>query len=146
MNVLRRHRGFTLVEIMIVVAIIVLLAAIAIPNLLRSRLNANEASAIASMRVIATAAVTYRANNPTFPADLGMLANATPAYIDTFLGTGLKQGYNFTVTGGWNTFNATGVPVQPNVTGVRCFFVDESCIVRASSNGSPADASSPTLE
>jgi len=141
----RCFRGFTLVEIMIVVAIIVLLAAIAIPNLLRARLNANEASAIASMRVIASAAISYRATNPSFPTNLTELSNAVPAYVDTFLASGYKQGYNFTLIGTTNNFNVTAVPSTQNVTGIRGFYSDASGVIRASLNGT-ADVSSPTLE
>ena len=141
----RRYRGFTLVEIMIVVAIIVLVAAIAIPNLLRARLNSNEASAISSMRVITGAAITYRGVNPGFPTNLTVLSNAVPAYLDTFLAGGLKQGYNFTLIGTTNNFNITGVPVTPNVTGIRGFYSDASGIIRASSTGT-ANASSPPIQ
>jgi prepilin-type N-terminal cleavage/methylation domain-containing protein len=140
----RLLKGFTLIEIMIVVAIIVLVAALAIPNFLRSRLNANEAAAIASMRVISSAAISYRVVNPSFPENLSLLAAAVPAYIDSFLGAGSKQGYNFTVVGDASSFNATAIPHAQNVTGVRSFFVDVSGIVRASSNGS-VDATSPPI-
>lgn len=140
----RPSKGFTLVEIMIVVAIIVLLAALAIPNLLRARLNANEAAAISSMRVIASSAISYRSANPAFPVNLSVLATAVPSYIDGFLGAGSKQGYNFTVSGDTDSFNATAIPHAQNVTGVRSFFVDATGIVRASSNGS-VDATSPPI-
>src|SRR3989344_5444064 len=93
------NKGFTLVEIMIVVAIIVLLAAIAIPNLLRARLNANEAAAVAGLSAISTAAQSYRGANPAYPTVLTSLSGATPPYIDSVIGAGTKQGYSFTLTG-----------------------------------------------
>ncbi len=141
----RSVKGFTLVEIMIVVAIIVLLASIAIPGILRSRLNANEAAAIASVKTISWATTTYRASNPTYPDNLSELANASPAYIDSVLGSGTKQGYNFTLSGDTNTYNLTAVPVTPNITGVRTFFVDASGVIRTSSNGT-ADANSTPVQ
>lgn len=139
----RRVKGFTLVEIMIVVAIIVLLAAIAIPNILRARLNANEAAAVASIKTISWAATTYRTQNPSYPANLSDLAAAVPAYIDVVLGSGTKQGYTFALDGSFNYYNVTAVPVTPNITGVRGFFVDASGIIRASDNGTADATSSP---
>jgi prepilin-type N-terminal cleavage/methylation domain-containing protein len=136
--------GFTLVEIMIVVAIIVLLAAVSIPGLLRSRLNANEAAALTSLKTISWAAITYRTSNPSFPPDLVSLGNVSPQYIDSNLATGIKQGYNFTLAGDANSFNATAQPVSPNITGVRTFFVDTSGVIRASNNGT-ADSTSPPV-
>lgn len=137
-------RGFTLVEIMIVVAIIVLLAAISIPGLLRSRMNANEAAAIASVKTISWATTTYRAGNPAFPTDLSVLVNVSPAYVDGVLGSGTKQGYGFVLSSSADTFNLSASPLEPNVTGVRSFFVDESGVIRASSLGT-ADATSTAI-
>ena len=140
---MRKRQGFTLVEIMIVVAIIVLLAAIAIPNLLRARLSANEATAIAAMRTLSTAAESYRAaqSPPAYPSNLSALSSANPPYIDSVLGGGIKSGYNFTWSGSGNTYGVTGAPQTANVTGVRSFFVDQSGVVRVGtdSSGTPIE-------
>ena len=134
-------KGFTLVEIMIVVAIIVLLAAIAIPNLLRARLSANEATAIAALKTLSAAAETYFGGQTpgAYPSSLASMSNATPPYIDSVLGTGNKSGYNFTWSGGNNSYSVTAAPQNPNVTGVRSFFMDTSGVVRVgtSANGTP---------
>jgi type IV pilus assembly protein PilE len=126
-----RKRGFTLVEIMIVVAIIALLAAIAIPSLLRA---ANESSAQAALKTIATAEITYRSANNSY-GDLGDLGTATPPYIDAVLGCGSepcqKSGYNFATTNNAaETFCVTAVPSTANVTGVRSFCITEDGVVR----------------
>lgn len=133
-------KGFTLVEIMIVVAIIILLAAIAIPNLLRARLNANEAAAISSLRTISTACESFRAaqTSPTYPATLATLSGATPAYIDATLGSGTKQGYTYTyVLVGANQYTCTAAPQTAGVTGSRTFFVDETGVI--TSGGTPIE-------
>ncbi|MFH0876870.1 MAG: prepilin-type N-terminal cleavage/methylation domain-containing protein [Candidatus Omnitrophota bacterium] len=140
-----KSQGFTLVEIMIVVAIIIVLAAIAIPNLVRSRLTANEAAAIASLKTITWAAITYRTSNSGYPADIAQLGAGVPSYIDSVLSTGTKQGYIFNVTGGSGNFNVTAQPVAENITGTRSFYSDASAVIRAST-GSPADGSSPPIE
>ena len=135
---LRSGRGFTLVEIMIVVAIISLLAAIAIPNLLRARHNANEAASIAALRTISTACESFRsAQTPTsYPANLAALSTATPAYIDaglagaTAAGTA-RQGnfYTYAMVNA-NQFTCTASPAVSGTTGTRIFFVDESGVIR----------------
>lgn len=130
-------KGFTLVEIMIVVAIIALLAAIAIPNLLRARHNANETAAIAMLRTISTSQESYRAAQT--PPDYGtcaQLTGAVPPYLTLTCGTA-RQGYNFTFVGDdANTFCTRANPVTSGTTGTRIFAVDGSGVVRGSSAGS----------
>jgi len=127
------RKGFTLVEIMIVVAIIALLAAIAIPNLLRARHNANEAAAIGSVRTISTACESFRAAQtpPAYPVNLAALGAAIPPYIDNTLATGTKQGYTFVYARpNVNQYTCTASPQQVGVTGTRIFFVNETGVIR----------------
>lgn len=140
-----KNKGFTLVEIMIVVAIIALLAAIAIPNLLRARLNANESAAISALRTVSAAAISFRTVNVDYPANLGELGSANPAYIDAVLGCTTqpcgKQGYSFALTGVTNAFTATARPATFQTTGVRGFFVDASGVIRwTNANAAPTVA------
>lgn len=140
----RKILGFTLVEIMIVVAIIALLAAIGIPNLIRARLSANEAAAETAIRTIHTAAQSYRAVNTSFPSTLASLSSAIPPYIDSILGSGAKNGYNFSVSAATNTFSSTARPQNFGTSGVRSFFVDESGVIRyTTSDANPSSADNP---
>lgn len=127
----------------LMIPIIALVAAIAIPNLLRARLNANEYAAISSMHTIGTAAEVYRAANKpvTYPASLSELANANPPYIDSALGTGVKQGYTFDYSRiDNNHYSCQAKPVEENVTGMRVFYVDESGVIRLNdAGGSPIE-------
>ncbi|MDD4955638.1 MAG: prepilin-type N-terminal cleavage/methylation domain-containing protein [Candidatus Omnitrophica bacterium] len=132
-----KRKGFTLVEIMIVVAIIALLAAISIPNLLRSRLNANESAAQATLGTISASEQSYRSANTTY-GTLALMIAATPPYIDAAVddATG-KQGYVFADAGtpDANSFTVTAVPVTANQTGVRSFCVTEDGVIRVQAAG-----------
>ncbi len=143
-----RHeaKGFTLVEIMIVVAIIALVAAMAVPNLLRARHNANETAAIGNIRTLAGALESYHsAQTPVvYPATLPVLSAATPAYVSPALTANPRQGYNFTyVFVNNNQYTLTAVPVTATVTGTRQFFVDETGVIRSNAAGAVTNASPP---
>jgi type IV pilus assembly protein PilA len=155
MKARQRNRGFTLIELLIVVAIILIIAAIAIPNLMRSRMLADEASAIGSLRAIFTAETTYRATYSNgFSPSLAALGpppgggnNATCDYANLLAGNltgGRKTGYVFTYTGknpipaaaqgcsnpGFDDYTINADPVTRGTTGQRSFFVDPSGTIR----------------
>jgi prepilin-type N-terminal cleavage/methylation domain-containing protein len=141
---MRKAKGFSLIELLIVVAIILIIAAIAVPSFLRSRLMANESSAVASIRTVNTAMISYNSSYPTvgFAANLGALggtctgtvvpSSATACLIDSQLATGTKSGYTFVATGTSGSYITYGNPVSPNATGVRSFCSVQDTIVRFS--------------
>ena len=147
---MKRRAGFTLVEIMIVVAIVMTLATLAISGVLRARHNANEMAAVAACRTIATAAQNFYANSypHTYPGSLSelVLPISDPPYIDSVLASGTKQGYSFTYTFvDTESFRLNANPVIPGKTGTRYFFCDETNVIRADLVGQ-ADADDPIVQ
>jgi type IV pilus assembly protein PilA len=156
--------GFSLIELLIVVAIILIIAAIAIPNLLRSRIAANQASAVGSLRTLNTAEITYSSTyNVGFTSALSYLAppaagsgpNSTAGgLIDSILaGTGSntssKSGYNFIyspgatdATGRVNTYSITATPVSDS-TGTNYYYTDQSGVLRQNSTTTAGSTDSP---
>ena len=130
-------KGFSLVEIMIVVAIIVILALISIPNLLRARITAKETLAKSSLRSISTAMIAYKISNSTYlGVTLSVLSNTTPPYIDSMLGSGKKEGYDFTLTPvSADTYVCVATPESQGISGVCSFCVSEDGVIRVRAAG-----------
>lgn len=110
------QRGFTLVEITIVVAILALLVAISLPGLLRMRLNANEGAMKSDLRSFSSANESYRAaqTTPAYAASIAALSGPSPSYIDASWNTNPKHGYNLTYSAAVNTFGMLAVPASAN--------------------------------
>ncbi len=137
----KRREGFTLIELMIVVAIIAIIAAIAIPSLLAARISGNEASAVSSLRTLATVGEQYRTRFGSYASTLADMQTA--GYVDNVLGGGAKSGYNFTFTGGATTWSCVAAAITQGGTGERSFFIDESGVIRFETGVGAAATSSP---
>jgi type IV pilus assembly protein PilA len=158
MKMRKNQKGFSLIELLIVVAIILIIAAIAIPNLLRARIAANEASAVASCRTINTASITYNSTYNTYAtalSNLGPSNGNTPTSTDADLldgvlapagggQVGTKSGYTFTYALSTTVgYTVSAAPVSLNQTGVRYFYTDGSGVIRANPGAVATVANSP---
>ncbi len=155
----KKDAGFSLIELLIVVAIILIIAAIAIPNLLKSKMAANQSSAVASMRTLNTCEVTYSSTyNQGFTSSLAQLGppssgaatSATAGLIDSVLAGGTKSGYTFTYSAGATAADGTtpsytinANPVTAGTTGQNYYYTDETNVIRQNSTQQAAATDSP---
>jgi type IV pilus assembly protein PilA len=173
-HTLRSDKGFSLIELLIVVAIILIVAAIAIPNLLRSKMAADESSAVQSLRTMNTTEILYSTTYNTLSPDLASLgpdaANGTTPtaagadLVDSVMAGGIagaapvagattilsKSGYTITyapnsTTPPVSSYTITAVPNTVNVTGIRSFYTDQTGVIHTNALGSAPSVTDPPL-
>ena len=149
--------GFTLIELMIVIAIIAIVVAITVPNLTRSRMSANEANALKSLRTVSTAEANFQSaailpdvNGMGMYGSLAQLGAQFPPFVDQVLATGTKAGYGYTVTfngqaPGSPAYQATAIPMTPQL-GNKAFYVDQTGMITFTSDGSVPDPTSSVVQ
>jgi type IV pilus assembly protein PilA len=151
-----RQKGFSLIELLIVVAIILVIAAFAIPALLRSKIAANQSSAVGSLRSLNTSFTAYSTSYGQYPAALGNLgpvgsggvADSTSAdLVDMVLASGVKSGYTFIYTVGTanQSYSLTATPIVQGTTGQNMYFTDQSGVIRVDTSGAGATAASTPI-
>lgn len=157
---MRKQKGFSLIELLIVVAIILIVSAIAIPSYLRSRMQANEASAMASVRLINTSAVTYSSTYVSvgFPVNLSDMGGVNPCsatstsacLLDDMIAQGTKSGYAFTWAGDGQTpslaYTLGATPLVVGSSGQRMFCTDQAGVIRYDPSGAGCSSASLTVQ
>jgi type IV pilus assembly protein PilA len=150
----RSARGFSLIELLIVISIILIILAIAVPKMNNARMNASEMAVIREMQTINTMQTQYMSQFGRFAASLAELGPPTTGVagpqasdlIPASLASGDKDGYVFTMTGTTSGYTVNANPKAFNSSGRRTFFTDQNMIVRQNWSADPASASSPELK
>lgn len=150
----RRQAGFSLIELLIVIAIILIIVTIAVPKLNKARIYAQETAAIAAIKAVHEAETQYYSQYGRFATsltELGPPANGQPSpsaadLLHEDMASGVKQGYKFTVTATPTGYTVIAVPVSFNGTGTRTFYSDQSMSIRQNYGQEPAGPSSPELK
>jgi type IV pilus assembly protein PilA len=147
----RRPRGFSLIELLIVIAIILIIIGIAVPNYHTATMNARGMAALRAVQTIQAAEVQYLSlyghYSPSLrelgpPASGGPGASAA-ALIGNDLANGVKEGYRFTLSGSEGGYSVSAAPMIYRSAGTKSFYSDQSMIIRESDSAQPATASSP---
>jgi type IV pilus assembly protein PilA len=157
---MKNQKGFSLIELLLVVGVILIISAIAVPSFLRSRMRANEAASVASIRMIDTSAVTYSVSYPDagLPAALTLLGGADPCtaspatacLIDDALAQGTKSGYVFVWTGDGATpsvsFTIASTPLAPGSSGQSTYCSDQTGVIHVDPLGAACTNASPAIQ
>lgn len=153
---MRKRQGFGLVELIVLLAVLLVIAAITLPGLLRTKIATNEQTAIDSLRTLVSACGDYKMSYGGYPKGLSNLGPGAPAsaaaaaLVDSNLANGGKSGYIFLYAAGATdaggnvlSYSITASPVKPGTTGRRQFYSDQSGVIRASGTGAANADSTP---
>jgi len=154
MNLQRRRRGFSLIELLIVIALILIIITIALPKLSSAQRYAKETSALGAIRTIHTMQVQYYSQYGKYATSLtelgppasGAEGPAAANLIDSTLASGEKGGYKFTLSANSGGYIINAAPVAFGVSGSRTFYSDQSMVVRQNFGQEPATANSPEMK